>query len=161
MSTVYLLPSRRRRFREHALRIVRRLYSSSSEPERRLYDVYLNVVICSNFAFMLPPLNQRFASNHCSRTTHHFWVAFMLILRRQNQRFETLIQNADPKRRSREYCLCFPREDRRFREHALRIVRGYCSSSSWTGKAFMMTSFKRGYMWFCVRCFLLRISVLL
>ena len=33
----------------------------------------------------------------------------MLILRGQNQRFETLIQNADPKRRSREYCLCFPR----------------------------------------------------
>ena len=26
-------------------------------------------------------------------------AAFMLILRRQNQRFETLIQNADPKRR--------------------------------------------------------------
>ena len=25
------------------------------------------------------------------------WAAFMLILRRQNQRFETLIQNADPK----------------------------------------------------------------
>ena len=35
----------------------------------------------------------------------------MLILRGQNQRFETLIQNADPKRRSREYCLCFPREE--------------------------------------------------
>ena len=26
-------------------------------------------------------------------------AVFMLILRRQNQRFETLIQNADPKRR--------------------------------------------------------------
>ena len=26
-------------------------------------------------------------------------AAFILILRRQNQRFETLIQNADPKRR--------------------------------------------------------------
>ena len=38
-------------------------------------------------------------------------AAFMLILRGQNQRFETLIQNADPKRRSREYCLCFPREE--------------------------------------------------
>ena len=35
----------------------------------------------------------------------------MLILRRQNQRFETLIQNADPKRPSREYCSCFPREE--------------------------------------------------
>ena len=40
----------------------------------------------------------------------HFWAAFILILRRQNQRFETLIQNADPKRRSREYCSCFPQE---------------------------------------------------
>ena len=29
---------------------------------------------------------------------------FMLNLRRQNQRFETLIQNADSKRRSREHC---------------------------------------------------------
>ena len=38
-------------------------------------------------------------------------AAFMLILRRQNQRFETLIQNADPKRPSREYCSCFPREE--------------------------------------------------
>ena len=28
-----------------------------------------------------------------------FKAAFMLILRRQNQRFETLIQNADPKPR--------------------------------------------------------------
>ena len=35
----------------------------------------------------------------------------MLILRRQNQRFETLIQNADPKRPSREYCSCFLREE--------------------------------------------------
>ena len=58
-------------------------------------------------------------------------AAFMLILRRQNQRFETLIQNADPKRPSREYCSCFPREEDDFvHEHALRIVRGYCSSSS-------------------------------
>ena len=38
-------------------------------------------------------------------------AAFMLILRRQNQRFETLIQNADSKRPSREYCSCFPREE--------------------------------------------------
>ena len=38
-------------------------------------------------------------------------AAFILILRRQNQRFETPIQNADPKRRSRGYCLCLPREE--------------------------------------------------
>ena len=35
----------------------------------------------------------------------------MLIFRRQNQRFETLIQNANSKRPSREYCSCFPREE--------------------------------------------------
>ena len=45
------------------------------------------------------------------RTIAQSKAAFMLILRGQNQRFETLIQNADPKRRSREYCLCFPREE--------------------------------------------------
>ena len=36
------------------------------------------------------------SSPHATYTTR---AAFMLILRRQNQRFETLIQNADPKRR--------------------------------------------------------------
>ena len=54
----------------------------------------------------------------------------MLILRGQNQRFETLIQNANPKRRSRGVLFMLPSRRRRFREHALRIVRGYCSSSS-------------------------------
>ena len=53
--------------------------------------------------------NQRFALT--TIVNAHFWAAFMLILRRQNQRFETLIQNADPKRPSREYCSCFPREE--------------------------------------------------
>ena len=50
--------------------------------------------------------NQRFALT--TIVNAHFWAAFMLILRR---RFETLIQNADPKRRSRKYCSCFPREE--------------------------------------------------
>ena len=50
--------------------------------------------------------NQRFALT--TIVNAHFWPAFMLILRR---RFETLIQNADPKRRSRKYCSCFPREE--------------------------------------------------
>ena len=48
--------------------------------------------------------NQRFALT--TIVNAHFWAAFMLILRR---RFETLIQNADPKRRSRKYCSCFRR----------------------------------------------------
>ena len=50
--------------------------------------------------------NQRFALT--TIVNAHFWAAFILILR---SRFETLIQNADPKRRSRKYCLCFPREE--------------------------------------------------
>ena len=50
--------------------------------------------------------NQRFALT--TIVNAHFWAAFMLILRK---RFETLIQNADPKRRSRKYCSCFPREE--------------------------------------------------
>ena len=49
---------------------------------------HLNVVIC-DFAFMLHQ-NQRFALT--TIVNAHFWAAFMLILRRQNQRFETLIQ---------------------------------------------------------------------
>ena len=53
--------------------------------------------------------NQRFALT--TIVNAHFWAAFMLILRRQNQRFEMLIQNADSKRPSREYCSCFPREE--------------------------------------------------
>ena len=63
---------------------------------------------------------------------------FILILRRQNQRFETPIQNADPKRRSREYCLCFPREEDDLFE---AIVRAQVNR-----KGVYMTSFKRGYM---------------
>ena len=79
--------------------------------------------------------NQRFALT--TIVNAHFWAAFMLILRR---RFETLIQNADPKRRSRKYCSCFPREeDDTFTEEAFKKAclgilgmfnSGYCSSSS-------------------------------
>ena len=74
-------------------------------------------------------------------------AAFMLILRGQNQRFETLIQNADPKRRSREYCLCFPREEDDFVRLSMHcalfeaIVRAQVNR-----KGVYMTSFKRGYM---------------
>ena len=45
-----------------------------------------------------------------------FWLRIILIFAKvQNQRFVTLIHNADPKRRSREYCLCFPREEDDFK----------------------------------------------
>ena len=78
--------------------------------------------------------NQRFALT--TIVNAHFRAAFMLILRRQNQRFETLIQNADPKRPSREYCSCFPRE-----EDDSWACTAHCSrllfELKWTGKAFI------------------------
>ena len=75
--------------------------------------------------------------NCVARLLTYTKAAFMLILRGQNQRFETLIQNADPKRRSREYCLCFPREEDDF-------VSMHCALLE--AKGVYMTSFKRGYM---------------
>ena len=58
--------------------------------ELPLYDViwtWLYVILRSCFH-----QNQRFALT--TIVNAHFWAAFMLILRRQNQRFETPIQNA-------------------------------------------------------------------
>ena len=76
--------------------------------------------------------NQRFALT--TIVNAHFWAAFMLILRR---RFETLIQNADPKRRSRKYCSVASLEKKTIRlpkKACLGILgmfnSGYCSSSS-------------------------------
>ena len=136
-----MLPSRRRRFREHALRIVRGYCSSSSEPERRLYDViqtWLYVILRSCFH-----QNQRFALT--TIVNAHFWAAFMLILRRQNQRFETLIQNADSKRPSREYCSCFPREEDDFVSMHCALFEAIVRAQV-NRKGVYMTSFKRAYM---------------
>ena len=72
-------------------------------------------------------------------------AAFILILRRQNQRFETLIQNADPKRRSREYCLCFPREEDDFVSMHCALFEAIVRAQV-NRKGVYMTSFKRGYM---------------
>ena len=68
----------------------------------------------------------------------------MLILRGQNQR-----QNADPKRRSREYCLCFPREEDDFVSMHCALFEAIVRAQV-NRKGVYMTSFKRGYMWFCV-----------
>ena len=51
---------------------------------------HLNVVICDLRSCFHQ--NQRFALT--TIVNAHFWAAFMLILRGQNQRFESLIQNA-------------------------------------------------------------------
>ena len=68
----------------------------------------------------------------------------MLILRGQNQRFETVIQNADPKRRSREYCLCFPREEDDFVSMHCALFEAIVRAQV-NRKGVYMTSFKRGY----------------
>ena len=88
--------------------------------------------------------NQRFALT--TIVNAHFWAAFMLILRRQNQRFETLIQNADPKRPSREYCSCFPREEDDFVSMHCALFEAIVRAQV-NRKGVYMTSFKRGYMW--------------
>ena len=87
--------------------------------------------------------NQRFALT--TIVNAHFWAAFMLILRGQNQRFETLIQNADPKRRSREYCLCFPREEDDFVSMHCALFEAIVRAEV-NRKGVYMTSFKRGYI---------------
>ena len=69
----------------------------------------------------------------------------MLILRRQNQRFETLIQNADPKRPSREYCSCFPREEDDFVSMHCALFEAIVRAQV-NRQGVYMTSFKRGYM---------------
>ena len=75
--------------------------------------------------------NQRFALT--TIVNAHFWAAFMLILRR---RFETLIQNADPKRRSRKsvHASLEKKTIRLPKKACLGILgmfnSGYCSSSS-------------------------------
>ena len=105
--------------------------------------------------------NQRFALT--TIVNAHFWAAFMLILRR---RFETLIQNADPKRRSRKYCSCFPREeDDTFTEEGMsrnsrNVYFRLLFELKWTGKAFIWRHLNVVIMWFCVHAST-RISVLL
>ena len=92
---------------------------------------------------MLPP-ESAFCSNHDRKRTF-FGAAFTLILRRQNQRFETLIQNADSKRPSREYCSCFPREEDDFVSMHCALFEAIVRAQV-NRKGVYMTSFKRGYM---------------
>ena len=87
--------------------------------------------------------NQRFALT--TIVNAHFWAAFMLILRRQNQRFETLIQNADPKTLFTGVLFMLPsrRMDDFVSMHCAlfeAIVRAQVNR-----KGVYMTSFKRGY----------------
>ena len=87
---------------------------------------HLNVVIC-DFAFMLPP-ESAFCSNHDRKRT------FLGCVYTYFAKAESAFWNADSKRRSKTpftgVLFKLPSRRRRFREHALRIVRGYCSSSS-------------------------------
>ena len=112
---------------------------------------HLNVVIC-DFAFMLPP-ESAFCSNHDRKRT------FLGCVHAYFAKAESAFWNADSKRRSKTpftgVLFMLPSRRRRFREHALRIVRAQVNR-----KGVYMTSFKRGYMWFCVHAST-RISVLL
>ena len=112
---------------------------------------HLNVVIC-DFAFMLPP-ESAFCSNHDRKRT------FLGCVHAYFARAESAFWNADSKCRSKTpltgVLFMLPSRRRRFREHALRIVRAQVNR-----KGVYMTSFKRGYMWFCVHAST-RISVLL
>ena len=87
---------------------------------------HLNVVIC-DFAFMLPP-ESAFCSNHDRKRT------FLGCVHAYFAKAESAFWNADSKRRSKTpftgVLFMLPSRRRQFREHALRIVRGYCSSSS-------------------------------
>ena len=87
---------------------------------------HLNVVIC-DFAFMLPP-ESAFCSNHDRKRT------FLGCVHAYFAKAESAFWNADSKRRFKTpftgVLFMLPSRRRRFREHALRIVRGYCSSSS-------------------------------
>ena len=76
----------------------------------------------------------------------------MLILRRQNQRFETLIQNANPKRPSREYCSCFPREEDDFVSMHCALFEAIVRAQV-NRKGVYMTSFKRGLYVILRSCF--------
>ena len=116
---------------------------------------HLNVVIC-DFAFLLPP-ESAFCSNHDRKRT--FLGCVHAYFAKAESAFETLIQNADPKRRSREYCLCFPREEDDFVSMHCALFEAIVRAQV-NRKGVYMTSFKRGYMWFCVHAST-RISVLL
>ena len=115
---------------------------------------HLNVVIC-DFAFMLPP-ESAFCSNHDRKRT--FLGCVHAYFAKAESAFWNADSNANPNA-LHGVLFMLPSRRRRFREHALRIVRGYCSSSSEPERRYM-TSFKRGYMWFCVHAST-RISVLL
>ena len=94
---------------------------------------------------MLPP-ESAFCSNHDRKRTLH-WAAFMLILRRQNQRFETLIQKFCRFKTiySREYCSCFPREEDDFVSMHCALFEAIVRAQV-NRKGVYMTSFKRGYI---------------
>ena len=107
--------------------------------------------------------NQRFALT--TIVNAHFWAAFILILRR---RFETLIQNADPKRCSREYCMLPSRRNdfvsmhcacvhyvyrrRHVSEFSECLIQAIVRAQV-NRKGVYMTSFKRGYNVILRSCF--------
>ena len=100
--------------------------SSSMEPEiafiwRHLIRGYMWYI-----AFMLPP-ESAFCSNHDrKRTLFVSSVHCFIFAEVQNQRFWNSLISGNFRSKTWLHgsnCSCFPRARRRFREHALRIVR--------------------------------------
>ena len=117
---------------------------------------HLNVVIC-DFAFMLPP-ESAFCSNHDRKRT------FLGCVHAYFAKAESAFWNADSKRRSKTPftgvgCSCFPREEDDFVSMHCALFEAIVRAQV-NRKGVYMTSFKRGYMWFCVHAST-RISVLL
>ena len=128
---------------------------------------HLNVVICDFDTFRSCfHQNQRFALTTIV-ITHIFGLRFpMLILRQAESR---VLTHADSKRQWIQiapftvmYSFMLPSsEEARFREHALRIGSSQLLLRAQVNrKGVYMTSFKRGYMWFCVQIASTRISVI-
>ena len=142
--SMFMLPSRRRRFRETA------------HCSRLLFKVNRKGVYMTSFkrGYMILR-SMRFALT--TIVNAHFWAVCLFyegrisVLKRW---FKTPI-----KRRSREYCLCFPREEDDFVSMHCALFEAIVRAQV-NRKGVYMTSFKHGYMWFCVHAST-RISVLL
>ena len=123
---LFMLPSRRRTISWACTAHCSRLLFELKWTGKAFIWRHLNVVIC-DFAFMLPP-ESAFCSSHDRKRT--FWGCVHAYFAKA----ESAFWNADSKRRSKTpftgVLFMLPSRRRRFREHALRIVRGYCSSSS-------------------------------
>ena len=98
------------------------------------------------------------STNYCFSNSHYHQVDLGCV-HAYFAKAESAFWNADSKRPSREYCSCFPREEDDFVSMHCALFEAIVRAQV-NRKGVYMTSFKRGYMWFCVHAST-RISVLL